>query len=137
MFEGKGVIVYDPNRQSMKRRINNWCVIEVDREITRYFRWWVRKELWLDLSQPSWDAHCSCVRGETIPLAYQNLWKKYDREIAVFHYDNNVRFSGDTTFDRPSNFWFVDVYCPKIDQIRSELGLKVFGKYHLTIGRTY
>ncbi len=137
LHDCSGIIVYDPFRPNMKRRTQNWCVIETDNEITRYYRWWVKKELWLDLSPPSWGAHISCVRGEFIQPQHEHLWKKYDRLEISFQYGHEVRYSGDTTGDRPDFFRFVDVYCPMIDIIRSELGLKTWFKYHLTIGRTY
>jgi hypothetical protein len=41
-FRDTGLIVYDPNRGTMKTRITNWCVLQVDKEITRYYRWWAR-----------------------------------------------------------------------------------------------
>ena len=137
-FPGHGIIIYDPPRANMKRRIDGWCVIEIDREITRYYRWWVKRALHLELFQPSWDAHCSCVRGEKIRPGFERHWKKYDRQKVSFRYGHNVRYSGDTTgSDRPDYFWFVEIYCPMIDQLRGELGLQTFYKYHLTVGRTY
>jgi hypothetical protein len=34
-------------------------------------------------------------------------------------------------------FWVIDVFCPRISQIRAEFGLWTYYDYHLTIGRTY
>ena len=42
---GTGIIRYDPPRPGLKTRIKWWCVVDIDREITRYYRWWVKKEL--------------------------------------------------------------------------------------------
>jgi len=129
---GYGYIKYDPYRGGMKKRTNWWAVVEVDREITRYFRWWVKKEFWIDLKQPSWDAHISIIRGETPPKHLQHLWKKYDGQRIEFRYKHHVRQSG-----RPDHYWFVEVDCPLLKQIRDEFGFPSNWKQHITIGRTY
>lgn len=135
---GYGYIKYDPYRGGMKKRTTWWAVVEVDREITRYFRWWVQKEFWIDLKQPSWDAHISIIRGEKPPKDLQHLWKKYDGQRIEFRYKHHVRQSGDTTGgDRPDHYWFVEVDCPLLKQIRDEFGFPSDWKQHITIGRTY
>jgi hypothetical protein len=133
---GTGTIIYDPWRGEMKRRTKNWAVVDVDREITRYYRWWVMKEKWIELYQPSWDAHISIVRGERLPNP--EFWKKYHGRKIEFKYKHEVRRSGDTTGnDRPDHYWFVEVDAPFLNEIRTELGLVTGWKFHLTIGRTY
>jgi len=135
---GYGYIKYDPYRGSMKKRTSWWAVVEIDCEITRYFRWWVKKEFWIDLKQPSWDAHISIIRGERPPEDLQHLWKKYDGQRVEFKYKHHVRQSGDTTgSDRPDYYWFVEVDCPLLKQIRDEFGFPSDWKQHITIGRTY
>jgi len=136
--EGSGIIKYDPPRYGMKKKTQWWAVVNVDKEITRYFRWWIKKELWIDLCQPSWDAHISIIRGERPPEDKINLWKKYDGQKVDFKYSLNVRQSGDTTgWDRPSHYWFVEVECPLLRQIRNEFGFPSNWKQHITIGRTW
>jgi len=136
--EGTGIIKYDPPRHGMKRKTQWWAVVNVDREITRYYRWWVMKERWLDLKQPSWNAHISIIRGERPPKDKMDLWKKYDGQRIKFKYKHEVRQSGDTTgWDRPKHFWFVEVDCPLLKQIRDEFGFPSDWKQHLTIGRTW
>ena len=137
MFKSTGKIIYDPKRADMKRRTDWWCVVDVDREITRYLRWWVKKELWIDLCHPSWDAHISVIRGEKPKPNLMHLWKKYHGEKVEFTYDLNIRQSGDTTGDRPGHFWFVNVECPKLVDIRKELKMPYNWRLHLTFGRTY
>ena len=135
---GYGYIKYDPYRGGMKKRTNWWAVVEIDREITRYFRWWVKKEFWIDLKQPSWDAHISIIRGEKPPEHLRHFWKKYDGQRIEFKYKHHVRQSGDTTGnDRPDHYWFVEVDCPLLKQIRDEFGFPSNWKQHITIGRTY
>jgi hypothetical protein len=144
-FKSTGKLIYDPRRPGMKRRINWWSVIMVDREITRYYRWWVKRMFWGRTSvnenwlcEPSWNAHISVVRGEKPPLDKMNLWKKYHGEIIEFHYEHYpIRGGSNTSSTEKGQFWLIEVHCPRITEIRDELGLKTFYKYHLTIGRTY
>ena len=138
MPQGTGTIIYDPYRGQMKKKTNWWAVVEIDKEITRYFRWWVKKELHVDLFQPSWDAHISIIRGEQPPEDKKKLWKKYHRQEIEFDYSLDVRQSGDTTgWDRPSHYWFVNVQCPQLKLIRDEFGFPSDWSQHITIGRTY
>lgn len=136
--KGTGIIKYDPYRGGMKKKTQWWAVVEIDKEITRYFRWMVKQNLWIDLAQPSWDAHISIIRGERPPEDKRDLWKKYDGQKVDFKYSLNVRRSGDTTkWDRPSHYWFVEVDCPQLKQIREEFGFPSDWKQHITIGRTW
>lgn len=162
---GKGKIVYDPKRGNMRNKTEWWCVIEVDRGITDYYRWWANKQVnplgyteadkydaegrytWHslrdkreDLMLPSWGAHMSIVRGERPRADLQHLWKKYDGQIVEFKYSPNVRFSG----DKPSSsldpekegvYWFVDAICDAGKHIRDELQKPSDWKFHITVGR--
>lgn len=150
MIKGSGYIKYDPPRPGMARRTQGWCVAMVDREITRYFRWWVNKEVinpldisvqgslkkypFVPLHPPSWDAHISIVRGEghRLPQNKKELWKKYDGQRMDFWYDLDVKPAG----GKP-DFWIVEIYSPDMMQIREEMGLRTNWPLHLTIGRTY
>jgi hypothetical protein len=86
------------------------------------------------------------VRGEFIPKElYDRYWRKYQGEVVEFEYSHIVRRSGDTTpGERPENFWFLDVHCDRLMDIRRELGLRISSpidgrpfKSHLTVGRVY
>ena len=137
-FKAKGVIRYDPYRGKMKSNTKWWVVVNTDQEITRYYRWWVHRRYWIELQQPAWGSHVSIIRGEKPADHLMHLWKKYDGHWIEFEYNHNVRQSGDTTgWDRPDCFWFLDVRCEFLNQIRGELGRPTGWKYHLTIGRTY
>lgn len=141
-FSSVGKIIYDPKRDSMKKNTNWWCVINVDREITRYYRWFIQKKFWGDsaitpnwLCQPSWDAHISVVRGEQPTPEYMPKWKEHHAQKVQFEYFNDIRSivrnDGDV-------YWIVSVQAPIIEKIRNDLGLYSEGyTYHLTIGRTW
>ncbi len=150
-----GRIKYDPPRPGMRKRTrasgaNNkdyWCILQVDTEITRYYRWWIQRHLWAWtavqpdwLCQPSWDAHVSVIRGEH-PRQNLDLWRKYDGvkvEFKYAHYPRKTTMEDrDNRYTKDGDFWFIDVECPLIDHIRAELGLSTHFHYHLTVGRTY
>lgn len=135
---GSARIVYDPHRGKMARRTRWWAILPVDREITRYYRWWLTKELHIKrLFAPAWDAHISIVRGER-PHDL-SMWKKYQGEVVQFRYSPVVRQAGDTTgeTEEKGHFWFVDVWAPRLLVIRNELGLRTHHGFHLTVGRVY
>lgn len=137
---GYGKIIYDPYRGAMKRKTQWWAIASVDREITRYYRWWLQRELHLKrLFAPAWDAHISIVRGEEPRDELKGLWGKLHEWKVPFEYSHNVRQAGDTTgqTDEKGHFWFVDVWCPTFLEIRDELGLRTHYKFHLTVGRIY
>lgn len=135
--QGSGRVAYDPHRGTMKANTGWWCVIELDREITRYYRWWLQKEKGLILQQPAWDAHISIIRGERDAGRYPDLWKKHQGRHVDFVYEHgDVQSTPDK--DAPGSFYWIRVQCPVVDEIREELGLVTSWKYHhITIGRTY
>lgn len=138
---GSGIVVYDPYRGSMKRRSRGWCVVEVDTEITRYFRWWIQREKHIHLQPPSWDAHISIVRGERYDSSVQHLWKKYHGQKIDFDYQHINTFksarSGLKNGADDGMYYWVDVECSLMDDIRSDLGLRKGWSFHLTFGRSY
>jgi len=150
-----GTIKYDPPRHGMRKQTrasgrsnkDYWCILQVDTEITRYYRWMIQRRLWgwtavqPDwLCQPSWDAHVSIVRGEQ-PRRKEELWRKYNGvkvEFKYAHYPRKTTMEDRANrYAKDGDFWFIDVECPLIDLIRDELGLRVHHRYHLTVGRTY
>ncbi len=128
-LKSTGIIKYDPPRHGLKRKKDWWAIVEVDREITRLYRYWVMKEKWIKLCQPSWDAHISIVRSERPKPELMHLWKKYNGQKINFLYEHQVHQSG--------NYWIVNVKCPFLKQIRKDFELPSDWDFHLTIGRTW
>ncbi len=140
-IKGSGQIIYDPYRGNMKKRTNGWCVINLDDDIARYYRWWLEYQYHIRLQSPAWGAHVSVIRGEHIQDDKKFLWKKYHKQTVELEYEHGniqVYRSGRTDDDMVlGDYHVISVKCPTIDLIRQELGLKVFDNYHLTIGRDY
>lgn len=155
MLKSRGVLRYDPYRGRMTKNTKYWLVVETDPEINRYMRFIVDRNLLnitmepgFGLNQPSGGPHISVIRGERdvrsalgggrVPQDHIDaLWGKYDGREVDFLYDLNIRHSGDTTGDRPGHYWFVNVQCPFLTEIREEFDLPRDWRFHLTIGRTY
>jgi hypothetical protein len=132
---GTGIIKYDPHRGSMKSRTKWWCVVEVDREITRYYRWWLQKEKHILLQQPAWDAHISVIRGEAACARTPELWNKYKNKKVDFTYTHGELIVAPDP-DGGQYYW-INVDSPFLSEIRKEMGLPVGWRFHITIGRTY
>lgn len=130
-FKGTGKIVYDPFRAGMKAKTDWWVVIEVDKEITRYYRWWLNYQFGLILDAPAWDAHCSVVRSERPKPGTEHLWKKLHGKVIDIDFGHIVK-------NAPSKpeFWYIDAYAPEIDEIRNGFGLKTFHDYHITVAKS-
>lgn len=144
LIRGTGIIHYDPPRPGMSRRTDWWCIVKLDKEITRYYRWWLSYEKHIHLQPPSWDAHISIVRGERPKPELIELWKKHQGKRVEFYYDHgNIRVDRSQRRDeRAANavggeYYFIDVQCPVLDEIRTELGLRTGYNFHFTVGRTY
>lgn len=138
---GSGIIRYDPYRGDMKRRTQGWCIIDVDKEITRYYRWWMKYQKHIHLQSPSWDAHISVVRGEHLHSSVRHLWKKYQGQHIEFQYAHVGHYKKVRTglSDAQDDGWYylVEVECQMMEDIRHELKLKTGWTFHITFGRTY
>lgn len=130
-YESTGVIRYDPSRFGMKKNTSWWCIATVDREITRYYRYWISKTYGLKVYEPSWNAHISIIRGEKPRDDLMHLWKKYDGVKVKYRYTNMV------LPNTKGKFFAVTIDSPEMTAIRQEFGLKHDWNLHITVGRTY
>lgn len=131
MFKSTGTIIYDPYRGKMKNRINWWCICTVDKEITRYYRYYLQKKFGITIFQPAWDAHISIIRGEEPSENNKYLWKKYNNMRVEFEYSHNV------SVQKGGKYFTIDATCDIFTVIRNELGLHSKYPQHLTVGKIY
>lgn len=88
-FNTQGKVHYDPARGGKTEP--SWCIIETDKEITRYYRELFKKKTGIILYAPAFDAHVSVLRGEserTEKMA--NNWKFLDGKETKIWYDPNI-----------------------------------------------
>lgn len=127
-----GTIMYDPYRGGKFEP--NWCIVDVDKDLTRYYRWWLKTERHVHLHQPSWDAHITLVKGEYI--RDMSLWKKYHgHKITVDLEHGNIRVFDDAK--QGGKFYTVRARSTVLCNIRQELGLRPEIDFHVTVGRSY
>lgn len=139
-LKGRGKLVYDPWRANKSNTVD-WLVLEVDREITRLFRWFIDREL-VNITgvedhgvlQPSYDAHISVLRGKNdlkkVPRWQRDaMWKKYDGREIDFLYSPHVRVA-------KGEFIFVDVQVPWLTDLRKEEFMLPYDfGLHLTVAK--
>jgi len=127
--KGFGFVHYNPERPGMKRNTDWWCILKINKDITRYYRYWIYNRYGIKLYPPAWDAHISIVRGQEPPN--NGYWEKYNNTRLEFYYSDWVRGSVDL------KFWNIMVSCTKGQLLRNELGIHNEPKFHITIGRLY
>lgn len=128
-FQTPGVIHYDPQRG--KKIDPYWCIIEADKELTRYYRAQFKTRYGIELYPPSFDAHVSLLRGEAEHTPKMDTqWGFFkDKEVEIW-YDSNIYWNN-------QHVW-LNTYCEQYFDIREfydvrDWNTKDFG--HLTIGK--
>lgn len=92
-----------------------WLILRCDPCLGQYYRhlYWIGNHRTRKLLRPVWAEHVTVIRNEEPPL--QNLWQKHAGLPVEFWYNPLPRSNG--------TYWWVDVECPLLDEIREELGL--------------
>lgn len=113
-----GTICYGPGNQR--------AVLAVDQGIADFYFSLIPK--WVRAWPQRHGAHVSVVRREVPPN--MDAWGRHEGERVEFEYEDEV--SNDETY-----LW-LDVRCPRVAEVRAELGLSPLppwrNGYHLTIG---
>jgi len=123
---------------SLKKPKSNqvwWMVLRnIDENIGCYYRYlyWLDHNKGQKLARPYWGSHITIVRNEIPP--HRDLWWNYHGEEIKFEYFPDVH--NNWSPERYRSFYWLNVRCPRFDQIRVELGLdpNPDGLYHVTIG---
>lgn len=147
LLKTSGTIIYDPARGTMKSKTDWWVIIQLDRGITDYYRWWLDRYWWecdhqsvkRRYCEPSWGSHVSIGRGE-VPK-HQEKWKRLHGKRVNVEYSPLIRQTSESA-DGKDYFWFLDAHCPEFVEIRRELGLQwqrdgIPFRGHITIARSY
>jgi hypothetical protein len=111
LFESWGPLRYSIGTASYK------LVVEVDKGIVNYYRDLLPKYIYLN--RQMYAPHISVIRHEVPP----NLehWGKYEGEEVRFFYKPSVRHG--------TVYYWLDVFCVRLEEIRLELGLPVSSPY--------
>lgn len=127
MFTSTGTLRYSPKLLG-NRNEKWWLILDCDPEIGRYYRHLYKKGRYVELGRPSWKEHITVIRNEEPPDSYKILWEKYESESVIFSYKPEI-------IDNSVYYW-LEVDCPRLTEIRLELGLPKDPEfpYHITIG---
>jgi hypothetical protein len=128
LYRSTGRLLYDPQHDRLGCG-PWWCILDACDELLRFYRYQAQREDRVILQAPAWGAHVSVVRGETVPKPA--AWGKYAGEEIEFSYDPEIGWGNNTVY------WWLDVQCPRLEDIREELGLPRKPPYrlHLTLGK--
>lgn len=117
MFDSKGTFHYGPGMRA---------VLLVDQGIADFYLALVPKSI--KLNNQFYPAHVSTVRREIPPK--MELWGAHEGEEIPFQYSPIIVHD--------ETYYWLDVNCERLQQIRIELGLPAFppwrNLYHITIG---
>ena len=112
MFESVGKLRYSGEYR---------LVVEVDPELARYYRALIPS--WLPANRPRWPAHITIVRPEKEVPIHLEYWGKYEGDSVPFLYDPEIK-SGKI-------YYWLNIWCKRLEDIRTELGLPVRSEFTL------
>lgn len=122
MFAGHGHLLYYPSW---------WLIVKVDEEVCGYYRRLIHfHNRPLRLNPSKHGAHITVIAGkyEKPDAEHEQFWNKYQGELINFNYSPDIATNGE--------YFWMEVDCPRIEEIRTELGLtpKIIHPWHLTVG---
>lgn len=112
-----------------------WITVQAPHDVVNYYKFWVEKFKGKKISTSYHGTHITVLAGKHEKgLNKHPLWGKYEGREVEFKYSSRIRTDADW-FTQGEYFW-LEVECPFLGQLRQELGLKPTLKfpYHLTVG---
>ena len=113
MFTSTGIVHYNTDDGS-------WVTVIVDQSLANYYLSLIPK--YHKVKRPRWRAHVTVVRPEENPTITSN-WGKHEGEVVTFVYDPIILVE--------KGFWWFNLWCREMEQIRLELGISI--KSRITI----
>jgi hypothetical protein len=119
-FEGCGTLCYYPS---------GWLLLDTADEIGKYYRQLgFLDNRTLQLNPPRRTTHVTIIANKYEDRTSHPCWKKYEHKQIHFLYLPGVQDDGE--------YFWLQVICPHIEDIREELGLprQIPIPWHITIG---
>jgi hypothetical protein len=114
MFKATGILSYDASDSYR-------LTVEVNHQLAAYYRSLIPK--YLRAKPPRWPAHITVVRPiKETPVKLEH-WGKYHGEKVEFLYEPYVHFG--------KMYYWLNILCKELEDIRLELGLPVVSPYTL------
>jgi hypothetical protein len=117
-YESQGILRY-----SIDSKIGHKLIVEVDKEIARYYRSFIPK--YHTISLPAYSSHISIVRKELPPNL--NVWGKYEGKSIDFWYGDQVKTD--------DIYLWLTCYSTTLENIRLELGLPLWNEIEKPLGK--
>jgi hypothetical protein len=125
LFTSSGTLRYEDKK----------LVVLADQQLSDYYRSMIPK--YYRVQPQKYRAHISVVRKETPPD--MSLWGKREGERVEFQYQPYLH--------NDATYWWLNIFCVHLEEVRRELGLPVSSPYtqppsgfkkcfHLTVGNT-
>jgi hypothetical protein len=95
--------------------------VEIDEELANYYRSLIPK--YFPYLKPRWPSHITVVRTEKETPVNREHWGKYHGQEIEFQYDPIIR-SG-------KMYYWLNIWCVELENIREELGLPVVSMFTL------
>lgn len=110
-------------------------IVEVDQGLSDYYRTLLPK--WFIVNRQRYGAHITVIRSECEIPVHMEHWRKYDEQPIEFFYEPAVKWG--------KVYYWLNIFCVKLEDIRLELGLPVVSEwtlppegfvkcFHMTIG---
>lgn len=94
-------------------------VLIVDQNISDYYRSLIPP--WHNVNRPRYGAHVTIVRtGKEVPKNTAT-WRKYHGEKVLFYYEPYIHYG--------TIYYWLNVFCNRLEDIRVELGLPITSPY--------
>lgn len=113
MYKSNGIINYS-NKSGFYR-----LTVEIDQELANYYFSLIPKYIWVN--RPRYKAHITVVRPEKETPIFLEFWKKYQGEKVEFLYDPNIQCGRE--------YFWLNILCKRLEEIRAELGLSIRSQY--------
>lgn len=113
MFTSTGIVKYRSDD-------GLWVTVEVDQQLANYYLSLIPK--YYKVIKPRWPAHVTVARPEE-DLSNLDNWGIHEGESVQFVYDPTIL--------EEKGFWWFNLWCKEMENIRLELGLSI--KSRITI----
>jgi hypothetical protein len=115
LVQSTGTLRYSPKLLGDRSSDKWWFVVDCDPEIGKYYRhlFWLSTHKTYRPWRPAWREHITVIRNEEPPDP--SSWEKYAGQTIEFWYNVLPETNG--------SYWWLNVQCEKLLEIREELGL--------------
>lgn len=106
LYKSSGILQYEGDDK---------LIVLADPGMADFYRSLIPK--YYDINRPKYPAHITVVRTGKETVLDKTNWNKYNGETIDFMYDNSIQIG--TVY-----FW-LNIFCKRLEEIRLELGLRV------------